>query len=68
MECEKLINIKNSVKDVQLKDNKLYVTLKTGQSQEIPPLRADDLVKIFYPEMKFNITRKALFDENMALL
>ena len=65
---DKLINIKNSVKDVQLKDNKLYVTLKTGQSQEIPPLRADDLVKIFYPEMKFNITRKALFDENMALL
>lgn len=65
---DKLINIKNSVKDVQLKDNKLYVTLKTGQNQEIPPLRADDLVKIFYPEMKFNITRKALFDENMALL
>lgn len=65
---DKLINIKNSVKDVQLEDNKLYVTLKTGQNQDIPPLRADDLVKIFYPEMKFNITRTALFDENMALL
>ena len=65
---DKLINIKNSVKDVQLKDNKLYVTLKTGQNQEIPPLRADDLVKIFYPEMKFNITRTALFDKNMQLL
>lgn len=65
---DKLINIKNSVKDVQLENNKLYVTLKTGQNQDIPPLRADDLVKIFYPEMKFNITRTALFDENMALL
>ena len=62
---DKLINIKQSVKDVELKDNKLYVTLKTGQNQDIPSVRADDLMKIFYPEDKFEITRLVLFDENM---
>ncbi len=65
---DKLINIKQSVKDVELKDNKLYVTLKTGQNQEIPSVRADDLMKIFYPEDKFEITRLVLFDENMQVL
>lgn len=65
---DKLVNIRQSVKDVEIKDNKLYVTLKTGQNQDIPSVRADDLMKIFYPETKFNITRLALFDENMQVL
>ena len=65
---DKLINIKHSVRDVEFKDNKLYVTLKTGQNQEIPALRADDLMKIFYPEAKFNITRTALYDKDFNLL
>ena len=65
---DKLINIKHSVRDVEFKDNKLYVTLKTGQNQEIPALRADDLMKIFYPETKFNITRTALYDKDFNLL
>ena len=65
---DKLINIKQSVKDVEFKDNKLYVTLKTGQNQEIPSVRADDLMRIFYPEVNFEITRLILFDENMQAL
>lgn len=65
---DKLVNIKQSVKDVEIKENKLYITLKTGQNAEIPSVRADDLMKIFYPETKFNITRTALFDEQMAVL
>ena len=65
---DKLINIKHSVRDVEFKDNKLYVTLKTGQNQEITALRADDLMKIFYPEAKFNITRTALYDKDFNLL
>ena len=65
---DKLINIKHSVKDVEFKENKLYVTLKAGQNQEIPALRADDLMKIFYPEDKFNITRIALYDKDFNVL
>lgn len=65
---DKLINIKQSVRDVEIKDNKLYLTLKTGQNQDIPSVRADDLMKIFYPEEKFNITRIALYDANLQIL
>lgn len=65
---DKSINVKQSVKNVDIKDNKLYVTLKTGQNSDIPSVRADDFMKIFYPETKFNITRTALFDENMCQL
>ena len=64
---DKLVNIKQSVRDVECKDNKLYVTLKTGQNADIPAVRADDLMKIFYPEEKFNITRIALYDENFTV-
>ena len=65
---DKLINIKQSVKDVELEKNTLYVTLKTGQNQEIPSVRADVLMKFFYPEDNFNITRLLLFDENMQVM
>ena len=65
---DKLVNIKQSVKDVEINDNKLYVTLKTGQNTDIPSVRADDLMKIFYPEKKFSITRTAFYDEDFNLL
>lgn len=65
---DKLINIKQSVRDVEFKNNKLYVTLKTGQNQDIPALRADDLMRIFYPEEKFNITRIALYDKDFVIM
>lgn len=65
---DKLINIKQSVRDVEFKNNRLYVTLKTGQNQDIPALRADDLMRIFYPEEKFNITRIALYDKDFVIM
>ena len=65
---DKLVNIKQSVKDVEINDNKLYVTLKTGQNTDIPSVRADDLMKIFYPEKKFSITRTAFYDEDFNIL
>lgn len=65
---DKLINIKNSVTNVEIKDDKLYVTLKTGQNSEIPSVRADHLMNMFYPEQKFNIKRLCFYDENMNLL
>ena len=65
---DKLVNIKQSVKDVEIIDNKLCITLKAGQNQDIPAVRADDFMKIFYPDDKFNITRVMLFDEEMHAL
>lgn len=65
---DKLINIKQSVKDVEIEDDKLYVTLKAGQNPDIPSVRADKLMDIFYPEKKFNIKRLYLYDENMEVL
>lgn len=62
---DKLISINKSVKDVEIKDEKIYLTLKTGQNAEIPSLRPDDLIKFFYPDARFNIKRLEFFDENM---
>lgn len=65
---DKLINIKHSVKYAEIENDKLYVTLKTGQNADIPSVRADNLMDIFYPEKKFNIKRLYLYDENMEVL
>lgn len=65
---DKLVNIKQSVKDVDIINNKLYVTLKTGQNTDIPSVRADVFMKIFYPETKFKIKRIALYDTDLNVL
>ena len=65
---EKLINIKKSVRNVKVVNNKLYITLKCGQNQDIPSVRADDLMKVFYPDKKFNITRITFFDDEFNAL
>lgn len=62
---DKLISINKSVENVEIKDNKIFATLKTGQNQEIPSLRADEFIKFFYPDYKFNITRLEFYDGNM---
>lgn len=62
---DKLISINKSVKNVEIKDNKIFATLKTGQNQEIPSLRADEFIKFFYPDYRFNITRLEFFDGDM---
>ena len=62
---DKLISINKSVKNVEIKDNKIFATLKTGQNQEIPSLRADEFIKFFYPDYRFNITRLEFYDGDM---
>ena len=65
---DKLICINKSVRDAEILDDKLYITLKTGQNPDIPSVRADELIKFFYPDEKFNIKRLKFFDENMTAL
>ena len=65
---DKLICINKSVKDAEISDDRLYLTLKTGQNAEIPSVRPDELLKFFYPDEKFNIVRLKFFDENMTEL
>ena len=62
---DKLISINKSVRDVEVRENTIFATLKTGQNQEIPSLRADEFIKFFYPDYRFNITRLCFFDGDM---
>lgn len=66
---DKLICINKSVKDVEIYENHLYATLKTGQVLDPDgpaSVRADEFIKLFYPDTEFNITRLEFYDENMA--
>jgi radical SAM-linked protein len=58
----KLVNIKTSVKSVEIRNNKIIMVLKTGQNTDIPALRADVAIKMFIPQVKFDIKRTKFFD------
>ena len=58
-------DIKNAVKDYNLENDCLFITLKTGQGNDIPAVRADVLMSTISPNIQFNITRVAFFDENL---
>ncbi len=62
---KKLVNIKPSIKSVEVSQNKLLMILKTGQSEEIPSVKPDDVIKLYNPNVNFKIIREAFFDENM---
>ena len=62
---KKLVNIKPSIKSVEVEDDTLYLILKVGQNVEIPSVKADDVVKLYYPEIDFRITRAKFFDEDI---
>lgn len=64
----KSTNIKSSIKSYRFDDDTLFVILKTGQGQDIPALRADDLMKIIAPDVLFDIKRIRFFDENVKEL
>ena len=61
----KKINVKPSVKSYRFEDENLFIILKTGQGEEIPALRADDLMKIIDQNVLFDIKRLRFFDEKM---
>ena len=61
-------DIKNAIKSYELKDGCLFITLKSGQGIDIPAVRADVLMDSIAPNIRFDITRIAFFDENMREL
>lgn len=65
---KKLVNIKPAIKSVEVEDDKILMILKTGQSDEIPSVKPDDVIKLYKPDMNFRIIRKAFYDENMNKL
>ncbi|MCD7740248.1 MAG: TIGR03936 family radical SAM-associated protein [Candidatus Gastranaerophilales bacterium] len=62
---KKLVNIKPSIKSVEVSGNKLYMILKTGQSDEIPSVKPDDIIKLFRRDICFKITRIEFYDKDM---
>lgn len=62
----KKVDIKQAVKSYRFADKSLFIVLKTGQNLEggIPSLRADALMELIAPNVKFDITRTRFFDEN----
>ena len=62
---DKLISVNQSLRDVEIFEDKICMTLKTGQNRSLPSLRPDDVIKFFYPDGRFNIKRLAFYDENM---
>ena len=62
----KKIDIKPCIKSYKFSGNSLFIILKTGQNLEggIPSLRADVLMNIIAPDVKFDIIRTGFFDEN----
>lgn len=65
---KKLVNIKPSIKQTEIKDNKLFMILKTGQSDEIPSVKPEDVIKLYKPEITFKIVREAFYDKDMNKL
>lgn len=65
---KKLVNIKPSIKSIEVDEDKLNMILKTGQSEEIPSVKPDDVIKLYLPDVNFKIKREAFFDENMNKL
>ncbi len=62
---KKLINIKPSIKFIEVKDMKLYMVLKTGQSEEIPSVKPEDIIKQNASNIDFRIIRHEFYDKNM---
>ena len=62
---KKLVNIKSSIKSVDVEGNKITMILKTGQSEEIPSVKPDDIIKLFNNEVDFRIIRTGLYDKDM---
>ena len=61
----KTTDIKKSIGSYRFEDNCLFIVLKTGQSSEIPPLRADVLMDVICPNIILNIVRVKLLTESL---
>lgn len=65
---KKLVNIKQSIKSTEVSGSKLYMVLKTGQSEEIPSVKPEDVIKLYEPNVDFKITRISFYDKDMNKL
>ena len=64
----KKINYRNSLKQIEIKDeNILNFILKTGQS-EIPAFRADEFLGLLFKNTDFSIKRMEFFDSDMKVI
>ena len=62
----KKVNYRNSLKTFEIKnDDLLSFILKTGQSDSIPALRADDFLNLLFKDTNFSIKRMEFFDCDM---
>ena len=64
----KTIDYKNSIGEYWFESGSLFITLKTGKSTNVPPLRADALMDYIAPGVVFNITRTKFLTENLHVL
>ncbi len=62
---KKLVNIKPSIKSAEVSGNRLCMVLKTGQSDEIPSVKPQDVISLFEPNIKFRIIRTTFYDKDM---
>lgn len=65
---KKLINIKSSIKSAEVEKETIYMVLKTGQSEEIPSVKPEDVIKIYAPATDFRIIRCEFYDKDMNKL
>ncbi len=61
----KKTNIKQSIGSHRFEGDSLYIVLKTGQTSEIPALRADVLMNVIAPDVVFEITREKFLTESL---
>ena len=62
---KKLVNIKPSIKSVDVSEGKIKMILKTGQSAEIPSVKPVDVIKLFNKDVDFRIIRTEFYDKDM---
>ena len=65
----KKVNYRNSLKTFEIKDDGLLsFILKTGQSDTIPALRADDFLRLQIKDSDFSIKRVEFYDSDMRVI
>ena len=62
---KKLVNIKQSIKFVDIEGLKINMILKVGQSDEIPSVKPDDVIKLYNNKVDFRIVRTDFYDKDM---
>ena len=65
---KKLVNIKQSIKSVEVENDTLNMILKVGQSDEIPSVKPEDVIKLYIPDVEFKIIRETFYDNDMNKL